>query len=183
MKKLDTYVMHRTSQIYISLKKTVLLLIVFMSMQLHAQSGLLQIKGMNGEMIQEIKTGTLISAITTNDEMIKGRFKIVNDSTLVLSKDTITIRDIRQLTVPTKSSAARGIGLTIGSIALVLVGSGVTFIGWVVALFTAENGLLYTGIGMVAASIPTAIGAIVSFSKKTNYSMNEHLLSIKRKQQ
>ena len=182
MSNLYTYVMHPNAQIYTALKKIVLLLVVFMSMQLHAQSGLLQIKELNGNIVQEINTGTLIRGVTTNDEMIKGRFKIVNNSTLVLSKDTIQLSDIRELTVPTKSSAARGIGLAIGSVALVLVGSGVTYIGWGVALFTAKNGLLYTGIGMVAASIPTAIGAIVSFSKKTNYSMNEHLWSIKQKQ-
>lgn len=182
MKKSDTYLIHRNGQINIPLKKIVLLLVVFMSMQLHAQSGLLQIKELNGNMVQEIKTGTWISAVTTSDEMVKGRFKILDDSTLVLSKDTIPLSALRQLTVPNKSSASTGIGLTVGSIALVVAGSGVTFIGLVIALFTAENGLLYTGIGMVAASIPTAIGAIVCFSKKTNYSINEHFWSIKRKQ-
>ena len=182
MSNLYTYVMHTNAQIYTALKKTVLYLIVFISMQTHAQSGILQIKELNGNIIQEINTGTLIRGVTTNDEMIKGRFKIVNNSTLVLSKDTIPLSALRQLTVPNKSSASTGIGLTVGSIALVLAGSGVTFIGLVIALFTAENGLLYTGIGMVAASIPTAIGAIVCFSKKTNYSINEHFWSIKRKQ-
>lgn len=182
MKQSVTYLIHRNGQIYTPLKKIILLLVVFMSMQLHAQSGLLQIKELNGNIIQEIKTGTKISAVTTNDKMVEGRFNILNDTTIILYKDTIPLSAIRQLTVPSKSSASTGVGLTIGSVALVVAGSGVTFIGWVIALFTAENGLLYTGIGMVAASIPTAIGAIVCLSKKTNYSINEHLWSIKRKQ-
>lgn len=146
----------------------------------NAQSFSLHIKDMNGNIEQTLKSGVTITAISKSDEISHGKLKILNDSSLLVAKDTIFLNSIRQLTVPAKSTAVGPVLIT-AAIALAITGAGISAIGLLIAVVSSDLSIATGGAIMMGSAIPIAIGAGISLSKKISYSLTDHSWSIRHK--
>jgi hypothetical protein len=108
-----------------------------------------------------IQEGKRIKIITDSARIIKGKFDIVNDSILVIEKDTVDIKDIAKIRAKPIGSYIAGGLLTGGGIALTATGSVII----VQAALTEEYMIMVLGLlagsSMIVVGVPIAVSGVL----------------------
>jgi hypothetical protein len=116
-------------------------------------------KKMNGKE-KIIREGKRIKTITNSDRILKGKFEIINDSSLVIKSDTLDVSDIVKIRTKSIASYITG-GLLTGGGGLIttlgsLLVSQASSEGFMLAFFYVVIGLPVIGVGVM-----TTIGGVL----------------------
>jgi len=140
-----------------------IILILYAVYNVSCQQDLLLIKHKDNEKERLIREGNNIR-VHTKDQVLKGKFEIVNDSVIRISGNNILLPEIQK--IRTKSLASKIAGGTLTGVGTIFLGTGtyiflnfinddnwVSIIGIVIAIPIAMVGVIFTTSGLMLATI------------------------------
>jgi len=147
------------------MKTVVCLFLVSCVSNIYAQKQTISLLNVENNKVKTIKNNRTIEIIKKDRHIVKGTFKIINDSNLLLNNDTIAINEISSISIkPTASKIIGGSLLLVGSSAILLgVGGAVDVYTTSGHGFDGDAGmsLLFlvplTGIGIITDAIGLSV--------------------------